>query len=216
MLDDLSDVLCMLGDFIIFGDSHDEHDARVKTVLKRLEQNGVTTNFGKREFPNLSISYLGHVISAQGNYFNQASVQAIMDMEQPTNMGNIRRFIDLTNQLGKVSRKLATERFAERFDRVKLKIVVIALYDPNHEITLSLDASSFVLGAVLIQRHEETMHMLQGRREIDKEAPWSLGRFSDYLFRMQFPLVSLLSSNKNLDAFPHAIDAVRIHKQSCT
>ena len=47
MLDGLSDVLCMMDDIIIFGDSHDEHDARVKTVLKHLEENGVTSNFGK-------------------------------------------------------------------------------------------------------------------------------------------------------------------------
>ena len=47
MLDGLSDVLYIMDDIIIFGDSHDEHDARVKTVLKSLEENGVTSNFGK-------------------------------------------------------------------------------------------------------------------------------------------------------------------------
>ena len=53
MLDGLLDVLCMMDDIIIFGDSHGEHDARVKTVLKRLEENGVTSNFGKVYIPEI-------------------------------------------------------------------------------------------------------------------------------------------------------------------
>ena len=52
MVDGLPDVLCMMDDIIIFGDTHEKHDTRVKDVLKRLEENGVTLNFGKCDFAN--------------------------------------------------------------------------------------------------------------------------------------------------------------------
>ena len=108
MLDGLPGVLCMMDDIIIFGDSREEHDERVKAELKRLEENGVTLNFGKCDFAKSSVSHLGHVVSAQGIEADPAKVQAIMEMEQPTNVGDIRRFLGMANQLGKFSPKLAT------------------------------------------------------------------------------------------------------------
>jgi len=62
MLDGLPGVLCMMDDIIIFGNSRDEHDARVKAVLKRLEENVVILNFGKCYIAKLSVSYLDNVI----------------------------------------------------------------------------------------------------------------------------------------------------------
>ena len=67
----------------------------------------------------------------------------------------------------------ATERFAEQinkwrwgqiqahaFEEVKRELSqthVLALYHPNRETTVSADASSFGLEAVLLHRHEEAM-----------------------------------------------------------
>ena len=99
MLDGLPCVLCIMDDIIMFEDSRDEHDARVKAVLKRLEENGVTLNFGKCNIAKSSVSYLGHVVSAQRFEADPANVQAIMAMEQPTNVGDIRRFLGMANQI---------------------------------------------------------------------------------------------------------------------
>ena len=64
MLDGLPDVLYMMDDIVIFGDSCEEHDTRKKAVLKRLQENGVTLNFGKCDIAKSIVSYLGHVVSA--------------------------------------------------------------------------------------------------------------------------------------------------------
>ena len=69
MLDGLSDVLCMMDNTIIFGDSHDEHDTRVKTVLKRLEENGVTSNFGKMYILEIKRFILGSRDFSPGELF---------------------------------------------------------------------------------------------------------------------------------------------------
>ena len=108
MLDGLPGVPCIMDDIVIFEDCREEHDARAKAVLKRLEENGVTLNFGKCNIAKSSVSYMGHVASAQGFEADPANVQAIMAMEQPTNVGDIRRFLGMANQLGEFSPKLAT------------------------------------------------------------------------------------------------------------
>ena len=47
VLEDLPGVLCMMDDIIIYGESPEEHDARVRTIFRCLEDNGVTLNFEK-------------------------------------------------------------------------------------------------------------------------------------------------------------------------
>ena len=56
----------MMDDIIIFGESSEEHDARLRAVFLRLEDNGVTLNFEKCEFAKSSITYFGHVVSEGG------------------------------------------------------------------------------------------------------------------------------------------------------
>ena len=83
VLEDLPGVLCMMDDIIIFGDSSEEHDARVRVVFRCLEDNGVTINFEKCEFAKSSITYLGHVVSADGIRADPSMVRAIKQMQQP-------------------------------------------------------------------------------------------------------------------------------------
>ena len=111
------------------------------------------------------------------------------------------------------------------------KTYVLALYDPNRETTVSADASTYGLGAVLRQRTNGTLRPVayasrpmtpteQRYSQIENEAlatTWSLERFIDYLYGMSFkvepdhkPLVSLLSSKKNLDELSPLIQRFRM------
>ena len=116
------------------------------------------------------------------------------------------------------------------FDLVKdelNKTPVLALYDPNRESTVSADSSSYRIGAVLRQRTDGTLLPVayasrvmtpteQRYSQIENEAlvtTWYLERFTDSLYGMSFhaetdhkPLVSLLSSKKNLDNYRHAFN----------
>ena len=69
ILQDLDGVLCLMDDIIIFGATQSEHDERVDRVLKRLEKYRVTLNIGKCAFSKPSITYLGHVVSAEGPFW---------------------------------------------------------------------------------------------------------------------------------------------------
>ena len=100
---------------------------------------------------------------------------------------------------------------------------VLALYDPSFEIIVSADASSYGLGAVLLQRQPEgelkpvayisrSMTPTEQRyAQIEKEVlalTWACERFSDYLIGLDFhiqtdhkPLVPLFSL-KALEQLP--------------
>ena len=101
VLEDLSGVLCMMDDIIISGESSEEHDARVRAVFSRLEDNGVTLNFDKCEFAKSSITYLGHVVSVDGIRADPSKVRNIKQMQQPKDVGDTIRFHGMANQLGK-------------------------------------------------------------------------------------------------------------------
>ena len=111
------------------------------------------------------------------------------------------------------------------------KSPALALFDPNLETTVSADASSYGLGAVLLQTQangerrpvtyvSSSMTPTESRyAQIEKEAlalTWTCERYSDYLIGLQFkietnhkPLVPLFSS-KLLDELPIRVQRFRM------
>ena len=87
----------MMDDIIIFGESSEEHDAIMRAIFRRLEDSGFTLNFEKCEFAKSTITYLGHVVSADGIRADPAKVRYIKHMQQPKDVGDIRRFLGVTN-----------------------------------------------------------------------------------------------------------------------
>ena len=164
-------------------------------------------------------------------------------MQPPNSVSEMRCFIGMANQLSKFIpcsaelMKPLTELLSskcsfqwgpsqtEAFARIKEKLTtpsILAWYDPTADTKVSADASSFGLGAVILQRTESDspwrpvafvscmMTDTEVRyAQIEKEAlalTWACERFSMYLLGKSFiletdhkPLISLLSA-KNLDS----------------
>ena len=152
-----------------------------------------------------------------------AKTRAILDMQPPKNVSEMRRFIGMTNQLSKFKScsaelmKPLTELLSckhsfqwgpnqrEAFDKIKEKLIrpsILTLYDPMADTKVSADASSFGLGAVILQRTESKLPwkpvayasctMTDTERhyaQIEKEAltlTWACERFSMYLLGNHF------------------------------
>ena len=125
---------------------------------------------------------------------------------------------------------------SKAFADIKEKLTnapLLALYEPQAETKVSADASSFRLGAVIMQKAQDdstwrpvafashTMTNTEVRyAQIEKEAlalTWVCEKFSTYLIGKLFileidhkPLISLLG-HKNLDSLPPHILCFRLH-----
>ena len=252
ILSGVEGVLCMMDDILVHGKTQEEHDSRLHEVLRRIQRSGLTLNKEKCFFSLPEVKFLGQVIDSEGIRPDPAKVSAILQVPEPTNIGDVRRFLGMVNQLSKFSPNVAEktqplrdllskrnmwiwgEAQKKAFQEVKEALStrpVLAFFDPVRETIVSADASSFGLGAVLLQKQlkgelrpiayvSRAMTPTEKRyAQIEKEAlalTWACERFSDYLIGLQFhlqtdhkPLVPLFS-NKNLDELPIRVQRFRL------
>ena len=236
ILSGLAGVVCQMDDVLIFGRDREEHDVRLEAALIRIKSAGITLNKDKCLFGQERIQFLGHIIDKNGIAADPSKVTAITEMKAPENISELRRFLGMANQLGKFTSRLATitqplrELLSkknswswtvsqeEAFNATKqelLKPTTLALYNPNAPTKVSADASSFGLGAVLLQKNandwepvafaSRSMTEVERRyAQIEKEAlaaTWACEKFTDYILGAKFiietdhkPLVPLLST----------------------
>ena len=74
---------------------------------KRLQEAGATLNQRKCEFHKAETRLLGHIVSKDGISADPEKTCALLEMDAPTNITELRRFIGMANQMGKFSPKLA-------------------------------------------------------------------------------------------------------------
>ena len=243
LLTGLEGVQCQMDDILVFGKDEAEHNNRLVAVLQRIEEAGVTLNPEKCEFNKRKLTFLGHVIESEGIRADPKKTAAIQGMQPPTSVPELRRFMGMVNQLGKFTpnlaestqplRALLSKSSAWTWDSAQLiafqqvkdelsKPTTLALYDPGAPTKVSADASSYGLGAVLLQQSNDrwkpvsfasrSMSKTEGRyAQIEKEALatiWACEKFANFILGKHIqvetdhkPLVPLLGF-KHLDSLP--------------
>ena len=252
ILEGLEGVECEIDDLLVHGKSQDQHDLRLHAVLKRLEESNVTLNKSKCLFSVPSVRGLGHVISAEGISPDPDKVKAIINIPQPKNVADVRSFMGMVNQFNKFTSNLATKSKPlrdllckdsvwhwgksqnEAFNELKKCLIsapILALYDPNKEIKINADASSYGIGGVVLQKQDDdewkpvsflsrALTDTESRySQIEKEClafTWACERSSDYILGKSFigetdhkPLVPLLTTHTS-DQIPPRIQRFRM------
>jgi hypothetical protein len=78
-----------LDDIIIFGESFQEHNARLREVFDKLRQFNLKIEPDKCEFLKTELSYLGHVVTRDGVKPDPEKVKAIKEFPIPTNTTDV-------------------------------------------------------------------------------------------------------------------------------
>jgi len=175
ILQGLDGVICHIDDTLVHGKNQEEHDIRLRAVLKRLEEEGVTLN-EKCEFSKHSIKFLGHIIDEHGIRPDPTKTEAIRNFPVPEKVNDLQRFLGMVNQMGKFIPGLAAmneplrqllkkdnlwywgEAQQQSFDCIKDKLASptsLAHYDPSRATIISSDASNVGIGAVLLQIQDD-------------------------------------------------------------
>uniref|UniRef100_A0A147BN06 RNA-directed DNA polymerase n=1 Tax=Ixodes ricinus TaxID=34613 RepID=A0A147BN06_IXORI len=251
VLEGLQGQVCLQDDIIVFGSTAEEHDRNLSQVLHRLREAGITLNPDKCAFRKKEVKFLGHIVSSQGIKADPAKLSAIKKMEPPRDVSEVRSYLGMINHLAKFLPGLAEqtkplrdllrhdavwywgEAQQQAFERTKAALITtpaLAMYNPREHLTLSVDASSYGLGAVLLQESQGERRPVayasralteteQRYAQIEKEAlaiTWASGHFRTYLIGLQFhietdhkPLVPLLTT-KRLDELSPRLQRFRM------
>jgi hypothetical protein len=87
-------VLVFIDDILIYSKSREEHEEHIKLVLQVLRQYQLYAKFGKCDFFQKQVHYLGHVIY-EGVAVDPNNIKSIMDGPTPKDVFDIRSFMDL-------------------------------------------------------------------------------------------------------------------------
>lgn len=169
---DLPGVECLVDDILVHGENVSEHDENLVRMLERCRQIGLKLNKDKVELRVPEVKYVGHVIGRDGLKVDPEKVRAIVNMPEPTDVQSVRRFLGLVQYVSKFIPNLAEiseplrlltksdvlwhwdKQQIDSFAKLKNLLTqapVLRIYDLQKEVTISVDASSKGLGAVLLQ-----------------------------------------------------------------
>ncbi|XP_044592420.1 uncharacterized protein K02A2.6-like isoform X2 [Cotesia glomerata] len=157
-------------DLFVYGTTAQEHDNRLKAVLNKLKECGLTLRKEKCEIGKKQVEFLGFVVGKNGISISDKKTIAISSITVPSNQSELRAFLGMVNYYSKFIRNYSsiveplykllrkdhawswssTQQVA--FDEVKACLCsqqVLMHYNPELPIKVTCDASPYGLGAVI-------------------------------------------------------------------
>ncbi|KAL0199945.1 hypothetical protein M9458_003132 [Cirrhinus mrigala] len=165
---------CMvyIDDIVICSSSISAHIQHLQKVFACLQKAGLSLNLKKCNFIKPSLTFLGHVISADGVKTDPEKISAVQSFPVPTSVKEVQRFLGLAGWyhrfIKNFSEKLHTlkkkgakwiwsEDCEQAFEMIKQDLIsapVLISPDFNRAFRVQTDASEYGLGAVLTQEDE--------------------------------------------------------------
>ena len=222
----------IMDDLLVGGTNDDEHLQNLEAVFKQFLKFGLRVRLAKCVFMAPPVIYFGLHFSEKGLQQTDEKVKAIKEAHTPHNVTELRSFLGmlaaLTNFIPKFSLTCAhplyqllenkpwnwTPAYKQAFHDVKHALTsesALAHYSPTLTMELSVDASPYGVGAVIMLVYlnglrrpiaiaSRTLNEHEKRYgQIDKEAlaiAFGLKRFHLYLYGRHF---TILTDNKPLE-----------------
>ena len=107
-LQDIEGVHNISDDIIVHGATQEQHDERLRKVMMRLRERGLTLNLEKCQFSMNELTFMGHVLSSRGVGVASDKVKVVVDAREPESVSELRSFLGLVNYSGRFIPDLAT------------------------------------------------------------------------------------------------------------
>ncbi|UYV72607.1 K02A2.6-like, partial [Cordylochernes scorpioides] len=172
LLQDLEGTENSIYDILIHAPDPQTLEIRTRAVLQRLKENGIKLNKDKCKFQLQEVQFLGHIVTTEGIKIDPEKVRAIGEIKSPSNKQELQRLLGMIQYLSRFIPNLAEKTKNMRLllkkdtpwlwdesldcDLLEIKTLLrtaptLKFFNPNGNLTLSVDASSYALGAVLLQ-----------------------------------------------------------------
>ena len=234
----------IIDDILVHGRDQAEHDSRLEVIMGKIKEIGLRLNKEKCKFRKSEVSYFGHLVGNYGVKPHPEKVKAIAELDSPSNVSELRTVLGMLNCLTKFIPNMATvlkpitqllhsdtawtwgpeqERAFETVKQMICGATSLRFYDPKKPVTVTADASSYGLGACILQQEgnkwlpvafcSRTLTPAEQRYPmVEKEylaLVWACKRFAHYLVGLSGfflltdhkPLVPILT-RKSIDEVP--------------
>ncbi len=172
--EDLEGVEVIVDDILVWGENEQQHDKRLEKVMQRIRERNIKLNPEKCTFKANEVSYMGHLLTADGLKPDPEKVAAIKNMHRPQNRTELQQYLGMVTYSGKFLPQLsnvtaplrlllektaewcweeAHQRSFEELQTMVSETATLKYYDPVMPMTLSVDASSSGVGAVILQNN---------------------------------------------------------------
>jgi hypothetical protein len=165
-------VVIFIDDILVYSRSAEEHGQHLRIVLGKLRDHQLYAKFSKCEFWLQKVSFLGHILTAEGVAIDPEKVTAVVNWKRPTSVTEIRSFQGLAGYyrrfiegFSKIARSMTillqkdkkfewTNACERSFCELKRRLTtapVLVLSDIHKDFTIYCDTSRQGLGCVLMQ-----------------------------------------------------------------
>ena len=165
-------VLVYLDDILVYSKSGEQHLQHLEKVLERLRDEKLYAKLSKCSFNQVTVPFLGHVVSTDGVHVDPKKIAAVKAWPEPKDVSQTRSFLGMTNYFRKFIRDYATRvapltdltkksvgwswsnACQAAFDDIKQQLIqapVLVLPDPEKDWVVECDASGVGIGAVLLK-----------------------------------------------------------------
>ena len=87
--------MVFIDDILIYSRTREEHEEHLRLVLMVLRDQRLYVKYIKCEFWILDVTFLGHVVSAEGVTVDPAKIEAVTSWHPPKTVKEIRSFLGL-------------------------------------------------------------------------------------------------------------------------